>query len=97
MLDKILIGMILVLVAIAGSQSMYIDHLNNVNQLLKTKIETMERESKQEIERFSVAKDQAETQMQYVKGQTRLILAQDVSPKCDEAIKWGINEAHNFS
>lgn len=63
----------------------------------KAEIANLDQLSQEQAERYEEAQRSANKQMRQIQEQARLILATKVPKGCEEAIKWGLNEARRLA
>lgn len=63
---------------------------------MQAQIASLKAQSDAEKQRFAEAQKEATQQMQQVEQNVQQILKENVSHNCDQAVKWGIDEAQKF-
>lgn len=67
------------------------------NASLHAEMESLEQQSKRQAQVFEQSRKQAIDDMRQANKESTQIMLANVPTNCDDAITWGINEAHNFS
>lgn len=67
------------------------------NEEYKTEINKLELQAEQQAKNYDAARQDANKQMRHIQDSAKIILATKIPKGCDEAIKWGLNEAHTFA
>lgn len=61
-----------------------------------TQVETFKLDSKQELERFNRAHENADNQLKLLEQKDEMLIAEKVPKECNAAIQWGIKKSHEF-
>lgn len=93
---------VLAILCIAFSIAMYIElqfiHIvGKQNASLHAEMESLKEQNKRQTQVFEQSRKQAIDEMRQANKESTQIMLADVPTNCDDAIKWGINEAHNFT
>jgi type II secretory pathway pseudopilin PulG len=96
MIDKFFTISIIILAVLSAILGMGWDMSRRQVMRLETQIATMEAISKIDNARAQEADKQAKADMEKSQEDVKVIMNAEVSKNCDDAISWGINEAHNF-
>lgn len=78
-------------------QSATITKLRNENAILVSQIEVIKKDSQAQTNRVKDARKNAIINTKRSQIETKQIMLANVSPKCHDAIKWGIEKAHDFN
>ena len=66
------------------------------NRALQTQLEDLQIQSEAEVRRYQDAQEESDAQYEEMQKQVKTVMAMKVPKKCDEAIKWAIEEAKEF-
>lgn len=94
----------IIAVSVFGILSLFSFYEYESNKILRidiqeyeTEISKLEQQAEQQAKNYDIARREADEQMQEIRDNEQIILATVVPGGCEEAIKWGLNEANTFN
>jgi hypothetical protein len=93
----------ILIVGIFGILSLFSFYQYERNKVLSLEVQSYQAQitklhdaAEQQAKDYNDAREEANQQMRQIQDNTQLILATVVPEDCDQAMQWGLNEAHTF-
>jgi len=94
--EIIVICLVVIMASIIGIQWEWLAVEKLQNRGLESQIEYLQTQAEAESERYEYAQQQADVQLKQMQKQVTQVIAAHVPKKCNDAMKWAINEAKAF-